>query len=383
MRIRIFSAGTICLTLALFLLASLPIPSDGISYDPYEIYPGPYPRSFNLEDFDQRGDKLELTIVFKKTENGSFQERPISVVILDSSTARRNPELEQARTDAIFIRENVMNRLELTGGDSIVNPKNAEMSILFYNELQEGDLDNWESSAVRIRVDYTVVNKTEEESNFLLILILVLLIALILVVGIGMGYYALNRRIKASRTFFNPDGHLYYVFRDIDESIFYFTEEQYTHMYNQNALVTFEYLGQATKKGGPVMIPVEEQGMYEEGMAPIFAQPTTPVPLDGQMPPQTLSVAPPPSDQYQPEQSGGSEDLYGQDLYDQTPEQGEEEGEVEEQETQGETPPMEGDGSGGVLDELVSSASTIAEEPAEEELIMRLGEDEGSETEGE
>ncbi|MGA1820602.1 MAG: hypothetical protein ACMUHU_06305 [Thermoplasmatota archaeon] len=379
MRLRIFSAGTLCLTIGLFLLASVPIPSDAVSYDPYEVYPGPYPRTFNLEDFNQRGDKLELTIVFKKTENGSFQERPISVVILDSSTARRNPELEQARTDAIFIRENVVNRLELTGGDSIVNPKNSEMSILFYNELQDGDLDNWEASAVRIRVDYTVINKTEEESNFLLVLILGLLIVLIVAVGIGLGYFALKRRIKASRTFFNPDGHLYYVFRDIDGSVFYFTEEQYTHMYNQNALVTFEYLGQATKKGGPVMIPVEEQGMYEEGMAPIFAQPSTPVPLDAQQEPRTLAAAPPPSDQYQPGPSDEADELYGQNLYDQPKE---EDGGVESGSGPGEMeeiPPLEGDGSDGVLDELVSGASTITEEPAEEELILRLGKDEGSE----
>ncbi|MGA1794192.1 MAG: hypothetical protein ACMUHM_09590 [Thermoplasmatota archaeon] len=382
MRLRIFSAGVLFLFMSTLLVMMIPSHSEAVSYDPYDIPPGA-PRWFDLEDFDQKGDRLQLTIIFKtRTENGTPQERPISFFIVKTSLLHKE-NVENVRKEALFSRENVATRQEFVGGNSIVNPVNGGMTIVFYNEQQDSDRENWDAAYVKVRVDYDVINKTEEESNFLLILILVILIIIILVVGIGMGYYVLNRRIKASRTFFNPDGQLYYVFRDIDGSVFYFTEDQYTHMYNQNALVTFEYLGQATKKGGPVMIPVEEQGMYEEGMAPIFAQPTTPVPLDVQMPPQTLSSAPPPSDQYQPEQTDTGEDLYGQDLYDQPPEHWEEEGEISEPDTQEGTPPMEGDGSGGVLDELVSSASTIAEEPAEEELIMRLGEDEGSAPEGE
>ncbi|MGA1872612.1 MAG: hypothetical protein ACMUHY_02980 [Thermoplasmatota archaeon] len=384
MRLRIFSAGTVCLMLGILLLASVPIPSEAVSYDPYDIYPGPDPRWFELQDFDRRGDRLDLTIVFKKTENGSFQERPISIAIMDTTTAKRNPPIDRARSEAIFIRENVVTRLELVGGDSIVNTRNTGMSMLFYNEIQDGDLVNWEESAVRIRVDYTVINKTEEKSNLLLILILVLLLILILGGLVGLGYFLLKRRVRDSRTFFNPEGHLYYVFKDIDGSVFYFTEEQYAHMYNQNALVTYEYMGQAMKKGGPVMIPVEEQGMYEEGLGPVFSQPETPVPLDAQQMPRPSISQPGPEGSYQ----GGSEEeartMYDQDLYTQVDPYSEEpsrEDVAPPSPREGEEPPAEG--SDSVLDELVSQASTLQEEATDESMIMRLDQSGISETDEE
>jgi len=370
MRLRIFSFGAVFLFISTLMVMMIPSHSEAVSYDPYDIPPGA-PRWFDLEDFDRKGDRLELTIIFKKTENGTPQERPISFFIV--RTDLRNKEsIDNVRNEAFFIRENVATRQEFVAGDSIVNPDNRGMTIVFYNEQQDGDREDWDAAYVKIRVDYDVINKIEEKSNLLLILILVLLIILIVAGGIGLAYFAIKRRVKDNRTFFNPEGHLYYVFRDIDGSIFYFTEDQYTHMYNQNALVTFEYLGQATKKGGPVMLPVDEQGMYEEGMAPIFAQPAAPVILTEPQQPRTLPVAPGPSDQYKPGQTDGGEDLYGNDLYGgEGGYEGEESG--SEEATQEASPPPEGDGSGGVLDELVSGASTITEEPTEEEMILRLG----------
>ncbi|MBN1389229.1 MAG: hypothetical protein JXA22_01155 [Candidatus Thermoplasmatota archaeon] len=371
MRLKVFTVALLFLFLTVLSSLSLPSPSEAISFDPYEIPPGA-PRWFDLEDFDEKGDLLELTIVFKKTSNGSFQERPVDILILESYLAKRNPSIERARSDAIFIRENVETRLELTGDDSIVNPKNSRMSILFYNEQQEGDLENWDEATVKIRVDYSVVNTVKEESDLVLTLVLILLVIIIIAVMIALTYYMIKKRVRDTRTFFNPEAGLYYVFRDIDGSILYFSEEQYTQMYNQNALVTYEYLGQAMKKGGPIMTPVEEQGMYAEGIAPIFETPQVPVPLNSDMSQQL------PAGQVQGPRSGQETSVQGMEIYNQdesagarTSQDGVGPTEQLSEEGPAETATQD-DGSGGVLDELVSSASTITEEASEEEMILRL-----------
>ncbi len=256
MRFKILSVALLFMLISILAIAAVPETSEAVTLDPYEVPPGA-PRWFPLDDFDEKGDLLELTVVYKKTSNGSFQERPIDVLIVESAKARRNPTIEFAKNDAIFINE----KLDRIDREIIENPRNSEMSILFYNEQQDGDLDDWDNATVKIRVDYSVTNIENNEVNVPLIIIFVILIILIVGAVIALTYFLLKRRIKDTRTFFNPEASLFYVFRDIDGTIYYFTADQYSDMYNNNSLVTYDYIGQAMKKGGPVMTPVDEQGI--------------------------------------------------------------------------------------------------------------------------
>jgi hypothetical protein len=371
MRSRMIAAGLLIFFISIILLSHIPIQAEAITYDPYEIPPGA-PRWFPLIDFDEKGDQIELQIVFKLKPNGSFQERPIDILILESSKAKRNPSIEIARTSAIYIKEDVETRLEVV----IENTMNAEMSLLFYNEQQDGDLENWDNATVKIRVDYQVTNVEKNESNLLLIIILVLLILITVGLLIGIGFFLLKRRMKAARTFFSPEGGLYYVFRDIDGSIMYFTPDQYTDMYNSHALVTYEYIGQAMKKGGPIMSPVEEQDMAGLEGGTMAAQPLAPSPL------QSPLDAPAPVDQLPDSQY---EDLYGPpsdvsdqpDLYDDQehyvdlqPSMEPGTGEPIPESGIGEQAPTAAGEGEDVLDELVASAHSQTDESIDEPIAV-------------
>lgn len=379
MRSKMLPSALLILTVLFIIISLLPSPVKAITYDPYEIPPGA-PRWFSLQDFNEKGDRIELQVVFKLTSDGNFQERPIDVLILESSRARRNPSIDGAREHAIYIKEDVGTRLEVV----IENTMNAEMSIIFYNEQQDGDLENWDNATVKIRVDYEVFNAEKNDSNILLVIILVLLIVVTIAMLIGIGFYFLKRRMKDARSFFNPEAGLYYVFRDIDGSIMYFTAEQYTDLYNSHGLVTYEYLGQAMKKGGPVMTPVDE--LQEQDIASLPAQPMGNLPLgvseplpypQGMAPADQLPLvdsqmeAPPFQESYFPEA--------GQPL---EPAPMEEpsgpEGTVEGSEPDAVSQDME-EASPDVLDELVEHAHTSTDEGPDELLANIGGEDGGNE----
>ena len=189
MRSKMLPAALLAISILIIMLLSLPAPARGITYDPFDVPPGG-PWFFELSDFDEKGDQMELQVVFKLTGNGSFQERPIDIVVMEFSKVRRNPSLEAARTDAIFIEEDVETRLEVM----IENTKNARMSIGFYNEQQEGDLNDWDNATVKIREDYEVFNAEKSESNVVLVIILVLLILITIALVIGIGFYFLKRK---------------------------------------------------------------------------------------------------------------------------------------------------------------------------------------------
>jgi hypothetical protein len=229
---------------------------------------------------DKKGDVLKLTVVYKKNPDNTFQERPLEVLILETVQANRNPNIELARNLSVHSWPGVEQRLE----DSFVNTRNAQMSLVFYNEMKPGDSDegNWENATLKIRVDYEVEEASVEDSaNFLMIILVILLVAIAIALGV-LGFFWVKRRVRDANTFFTPEGGLYYVFKDIDGTILYFTPEQYAQMYNSNALVTYEYIGQSMKKGGPVMTPIDEAPYQEQVNAAPMAQPLMANPLEAQ-----------------------------------------------------------------------------------------------------
>jgi len=268
---------TAVLMFAAFTIPMISIPSKAVTFDPLEIPPGA-PRPFTLQDLDKKGDVLTLTVVYKKNPDGSFQERPMEIIILETSQANRNPKIELARNLSVHTWPDVEQRIE----DKFVNTRDTQMSLVFFNEWRPGDDDDWENATLRIRVDYKVENAGEGDSvNYLTIILVVLIIVIGIAVGV-LGFLWIKRRVRDASTFFTPEGGLYYVFRDIDGSLLYFNAEQYSQMYNSNALVTYEYIGQAMKKGGPVLTPLEEAPTQEPmGGAP-FAQPLMAIPLEAQ-----------------------------------------------------------------------------------------------------
>ena len=88
--------------------------------------------------------------------------------------------------------------------------------------------------------------------------------------------------MRDSTSFFSSEQPVFYVFKDIDGSVYYFTPEQYAKMYSSHSLTTYEYLGQAMKKGGPLISG--EQYQYDTGQQgfPMEALPMTPTPIESQ-----------------------------------------------------------------------------------------------------
>jgi hypothetical protein len=335
-----------------------------------------------VADFDEKGDIMDLQVTFKMTSNNTL--RPIDIMILESFRANRissSSSFFEMRNYSIYFKEEVGKRLET----SIENTKNGKMSIVFHNELQDGDNDNWDNATVNIRVDYQVFNVEENESNVLLIIILILLIIVTLAMLVGIGFFFLKRRMKDSRTFFSPDGGVYYVFRDIDGSIMYFNAGQYTDMYNSHGLVTYEYLGQAMKKGGPVMTPIEEGVPSGQDASLMQTQPMTPVPIVGSEalphPAGISQIEQFPTDAVQLESVPIQGDLYaqtGQPL-ETAPMEGPQFPDGPEEDVQtGYSPEDNGGQPGDVLDELVSHAHTSTDEDPDEPLANIGGEGEGN-----
>jgi hypothetical protein len=229
---------------------------------------------------DKKGDVLKLTVVYKKNPDNTFQERPLEILIMETTQANRNPNIELARNLSVHSWQGVEQRLE----DSFINTRNAQMSLVFYNELRPGDTEEgmWENATLRIRVDYEVEEgSTEDSANYLVIILVILIIAIVIALCI-LGFFWIKRRVRDANTFFSSESGLYYVFRDIDGTILYFTPDQYAQMYSSNALVTYEYIGQSMKKGGPVMTPVDEAPYQDQVNAAPMAQPLMASPLEAQ-----------------------------------------------------------------------------------------------------
>ncbi|MGA1848000.1 MAG: hypothetical protein ACMUHB_01545 [Thermoplasmatota archaeon] len=349
MNSRLLAVLIVIIMFAAFTISLISIPSRGVTFDPYEVPPGA-PRPFSLEGLDKKGDVLKLTVVYKKNPDNTFQERPLEILIMETVQANRNPNIELARNLSVHSWPDVEQRLE----DSYVNTRNAQMSLVFYNEMRPGDSEegNWENATLKIRVDYQVEEGAGEDSaDYLMIILVILIVAIVIALGI-LGFFWVKRRVRDANTFFTSEGGLYYVFKDIDGTILYFTPEQYAQMYNSNALVTYEYIGQSMKKGGPVMTPIDEAPFQEQATAAPMAQPLMASPLEAQ-----------------PASMPGQE--YARQGYHQDPSlQADDEGYSTEQElypgdgtSEQFDPPLE---TGGYLDDMEEDLSTGEEQEAVE-----------------
>ncbi len=232
------------------------------------------PYWFDLEDFDEKGDQLTLTVLFLKKPDGTFQERPIDIMIIRSSRLRGTPTVDALLDLAMFYQKDVNRSIR---DREFKNTEGAQMSILLFNEKQPGEVED-QNSTVRLRVDYFVDN-VEREGDSNIMGILIIIVAALLIAGLlVLGVIFLKKKIKERSAFYNTDQSGYYVFRDIDDAVYYFTPAQYAKMYASNSLVTYEYLGQASRKGGPIMNPAAQQPQA----LPMEAQPMTPVPIEDQ-----------------------------------------------------------------------------------------------------
>jgi hypothetical protein len=165
----------------------------------------------------------------------------------------------------------------------------------------------------------------------------------------------------------------------------YFNAGQYTDMYNSHGLVTYEYLGQAMKKGGPVMTPIEEGVPSGQDASLMQTQPMTPVPIVGSEalphPAGISQIEQFPTDAVQLESVPIQGDLYaqtGQPL-ETAPMEGPQFPDGPEEDVQtGYSPEDNGGQPGDVLDELVSHAHTSTDEDPDEPLANIGGEGEGN-----
>ncbi|MEA3558900.1 MAG: hypothetical protein U9R75_06555, partial [Candidatus Thermoplasmatota archaeon] len=122
-------------------------------------------------------------------------------------------------------------------------------------------------------------NVNEEESMNLTSIIVIILVVVAVIGLLALGVFLFKRKIKERSSFFNTSHNGYYVFRDIDESVYYFTPEQYAKMYTANSLVTYKYLGQAARKGGPILGVGQSQNPQ---LQTFDAQPIAAAPIVGQ-----------------------------------------------------------------------------------------------------
>lgn len=283
-RSRTITIFSIWLTAALTIVV---IPEAGADTQTHNIDLSPgAPFWFSLKDFDSEGDILTMTVLFLKKSDGSFQERPIDIMIIRSSRVRGTPTVEALVDFAMYYEQDVNRSIR---DKEYEHDEGGKMSLLFFNDRLPGDdfIDD-QNKTVKLRVDYEVTNVAKDEGANL-VLIIIIMVIIIALIGLGiLGFLFLKKKLKERSTFFNTDASGYYVFRDIDESIYYFTPQQYAKMYASNSLVTYEYLGQAAKKGGPILNPNVQQA----DMQVYDAQPMTPVPLEAQPQPMDQGTAP-------------------------------------------------------------------------------------------
>jgi hypothetical protein len=264
-------------TAIMLTIVFFPAGSEGaVTLDPYEVIPGTI-IWLDLIDFDHKGDELTLTITFKGTSSEDYESRGIDLLILDKSRAEKTTKIEIAEPRAIWVKKNVSTRIE----EKIRNPTDGKKSIVFYNPLQTGDEFDWDNSTVRIRIDYEVENSKEDEGLDILPILLASLIVVIILVLISMVVIYFKRRSKDARTFFNPESGPYYAFRSaIDGRIYYIDPDQYARLYESNSLGNYDFLGTATRIGGPITPP---DGGPTEGAvsSPMGGKILTAVPIEG------------------------------------------------------------------------------------------------------
>ncbi|MFW3145250.1 MAG: hypothetical protein ACMUIE_00380 [Thermoplasmatota archaeon] len=242
---------------------------------PFEV-PYGVPMWFELKDFDEKGDVLELEIVYKN--NPSIAERPIQMFIIESSRVYGTPRLEDVEQFAAYHSNFTVRHVK-----EYKNNKDAQMTILFFNEKMDGDdLKDEANTTIEMRIVYDVRNASTEEDSSLLMILLVFFLVLIVIGLLVLGFFFIRRRLRDSTSFFSSEQPVFYVFKDIDGAVYYFTPEQYAKMYSSHSLTTYEYLGQAMKKGGPLIAGGQFQYQMDQQFFPMEAMPMSPAPIESQ-----------------------------------------------------------------------------------------------------
>lgn len=273
MRSRV-PAFALAFTAIMIILAFLPAENKALTVDPYEVYPGTL--YLPLVDYDEKGDTLLLTITFKGTSSEDYQPRGIDILIVDETRAKRTSRMEFLEGEAVWIRKNVTLRVE----EEITNPTNSEKAIVFNNPVREGDNDDWDNATVRIRIDYEVKNKQEEEGMDFVPIVLAIVLIIVVLVLISMVIIYFKRRSKDARTFFNPETGPYYAFRSVlDGKTYYIDPDQYARLYESNSLGNYDFLGTAPRIGGTIT-PPEGSAMEAAMSTPMEGQIMTAVPID-------------------------------------------------------------------------------------------------------
>ncbi len=266
-------------TAIMIIPAILPGSSGAVTLDPYEVAPGVL-IPLKLTDFDEKGDILTLTITFKGSSAEDYEPRGIDILILEKSRADKTTRIDIAETEAFLVLRNVSIRVE----KEIKNPTNSQKSIVFFNVMRDDDADDWDNATVRIRIDYEVKNKEEDQGLDILPIVVVVLVVIIVILVIFMGFYYFRRKSKDARTFFNPQDGPYYAFRSmIDEKVYYIDPDQYAGLYESNSLGNYDFLGTATRIGGPITPPEGSQTdntMLGQSESPVL----TPIPIVNDQP---------------------------------------------------------------------------------------------------
>jgi hypothetical protein len=237
---------------------------------------------------DEKGDKLELTIVFKGITSDDYVPRGIDVYILEQSMANQVTNDLKAELTSIYMKQNFTDRLVI----DVENPGNTQMSVLFFNRIRGNDTQNdttWKNAAVDIRIDYDVFEAAEDEGlNFIPILIAIFIVIIVLV-GIVLALTFFKRRNKDVNTFFSPTEAPFYAFKSIlDGKIYYLDPDQYAKLYNSNSLDEYDFLGTATRIGGTIMPPDDVAAEAVSSM-PMEGQMMTAVPIEGGQPPVDIA----------------------------------------------------------------------------------------------
>ncbi|MEA3559027.1 MAG: hypothetical protein U9R75_07220, partial [Candidatus Thermoplasmatota archaeon] len=182
-------------------IAYLPISDNvrAVTHDDYEIDVGAL-TWFDLEDFDEIGDKLTLTVLFKRNPDGTFQERPIDLMIIRTSRLRGTPSIEGLVDLAMYHEQNINRSIR----DKVYeNKEGSQMSLLFFNDRLPGETGDEKNTTIRIKIDYVVNNVNEEESMNLTSIIVIILVVVAVIGLLALGVFLFKRKIKERYSFFN------------------------------------------------------------------------------------------------------------------------------------------------------------------------------------
>ncbi len=233
------------------------------SIDPYEVPPG-NPIWFPLDGFDSEGEVLHYTITFKKSQKEGDVQRPIDFILIETSIADQNPDMEIALQFSLHSKQNISER---TVGE-FKNDRDSQVMALFFNDLRDDDKKDWDNASVLIRFDYYITGEESEARSPFLTVLIVVFAVIVLLVMVVLIVRRFKRGKKDAVTFFNPETGPYYVVRAlVDSRVFYLDQNQYSQLYSSGRLNEFEFLGTSPRVGGTIIPPEGQEAVVLEPQA--------------------------------------------------------------------------------------------------------------------